>query len=111
MADQDPHLALALVFVSTALLTAFATNNVAAVLVFPICVQTAATLGTAVEPFLVTLMVAASTSFATPIGYQTNLMVYNTGGYRFGDFIRVGVPLTLIVGLVTVTVVPMVWSF
>ncbi len=111
MADQSPHFALALVFVTTSLLTSFATNNVAAVLMFPICLQTAAALGSAVEPFLITLMVAASTSFATPIGYQTNLMVFNLGGYRFSDFLRIGVPLTLLVGVVTVVVVPMVWSF
>ena len=108
---QDPQLALIGVFVSAALLTSFATNNVAAVLMFPICLQTAATLDSNPEPFLITLMVAASTSFATPIGYQTNLMVFNLGGYRFSDFLRVGVPLTLLVGLVTVLVVPRVWAF
>jgi di/tricarboxylate transporter len=56
-------------------------------------------------------MVAASASFATPLGYQTNLMVFNVGGYRFSDFLRVGLPLTLLVGLVTVAIVPQVWSF
>jgi di/tricarboxylate transporter len=56
-------------------------------------------------------MVAASTSFATPIGYQTNLMVFNVGGYRFSDFLRVGLPLTLLVWMVTVWMVPMVWGF
>jgi di/tricarboxylate transporter len=64
-----------------------------------------------VLPFAVTIMVAASASFATPIGYQTNLMVYNAGGYRFGDFVRIGVPLTLLVGLVTVGLVPLIWAF
>jgi di/tricarboxylate transporter len=62
-------------------------------------------------PFAVAIMVAASASFATPIGYQTNLMVYNVGGYRFGDFVRVGLPLTLLVGVLTVILVPLVWSF
>jgi di/tricarboxylate transporter len=56
-------------------------------------------------------MVAASASFATPIGYQTNLMVYNAGGYRFADFVRIGVPLTLVTGLVTVVLVPLIWPF
>ena len=56
-------------------------------------------------------MVAASASFATPIGYQTNLMVYNVGGYRFGDFFRIGLPLTLLVGWVTVALAPLIWEF
>ena len=59
----------------------------------------------------VTVMVAASASFATPIGYQTNLMVYNAGGYRFTDFVRIGLPLTLLVGLVTVGLAPLIWEF
>jgi len=111
MAGQNPHTALALVFTTTAILTSFATNNVAAVLMFPICMQTAHTLGASAEPFLVALMVGASATFATPIGYQTNLMVFNLGGYRFADFVRVGGLLTIIVGLVTVTVVPLAWPF
>jgi di/tricarboxylate transporter len=64
-----------------------------------------------VIPFAITIMVAASASFATPIGYQTNLMVYNAGGYRFTDFVRIGLPLTLLVGLVTVGLVPLIWAF
>ncbi|NKN33674.1 SLC13 family permease [Marichromatium bheemlicum] len=111
LADGQPWPALGLVFVATALLTSLATNNVAAVLVFPIAVETARTMGVALEPFVLTLMVAASASFATPIGYQTNLMVFNVGGYRFGDFVRIGVPLTLLVGLVTVMLTPLVWPF
>ena len=111
LAHGDPWITLALVFVATAILTSLATNNVAAVLVFPIALQAAQGMGVSPEPFILTLMVAASASFATPIGYQTNLMVFNVGGYRFGDFVRIGVPLTLVVGLVTVLIVPMVWSF
>jgi di/tricarboxylate transporter len=64
-----------------------------------------------IVPFAITIMVAASASFATPIGYQTNLMVYNAGGYRFVDFVRIGVPLTLLVGLVTIALVPLIWPF
>ncbi|AGA89950.1 di-/tricarboxylate transporter [Thioflavicoccus mobilis 8321] len=109
LAGGDPTVTLALVFAATALLTAAATNNVAAVLVFPIAVDAARTIGCAIEPFVLTLMMAASASFATPIGYQTNLMVFNVGGYRFGDFVRIGLPLTLVVGLVTILVVPRVW--
>jgi di/tricarboxylate transporter len=60
---------------------------------------------------MLTLMIAASADFATPIGYQTNLMVFNVGGYRFLDFTRVGLPLTLLVGTVTVLLAPLVWEF
>ena len=56
-------------------------------------------------------MVAASASFATPIGYQTNLMVFNAGGYRLSDFLRVGIPITLAVGVVTVALTPLIWPF
>lgn len=62
-------------------------------------------------PFIITLMVAASASFATPVGYQTNLMVFNVGGYRFGDFMRIGIPLTLLVGIITIALVPLIWPF
>ena len=110
-AQGDPWLSLALIFVATALLTSVATNNVAAVLMFPIALATAQDMQVSLLPFAVTIMVAASASFATPIGYQTNLMVYNAGGYRFWDFVRVGLPLTLLVGLVTVLLTPLVWRF
>jgi len=111
LAGGEPWLALALVFGVTALLTALATNNVAAVLMFPIALAAAQQLGVSLLPFAITIMVAASASFATPIGYQTNLMVYNAGGYRFQDFLRIGLPLTLLVGLVTLLLVPLVWPF
>jgi di/tricarboxylate transporter len=111
LASGEPWASLALVFIATALLTALATNNVAAVLVFPIALQAASAMAVDPRPFVVTLMVAASASFATPFGYQTNLMVFNVGGYRFHDFVRVGLPLTFLVGLVTVGVVPLAWPF
>jgi di/tricarboxylate transporter len=111
LAQGDPWWTLALIFVAASLLTSIATNNVAAVLVFPIAIQAAAAIGVSPLPFLITLMVAASAAFATPIGYQTNLMVFNVGGYRFSDFLRIGIPLTVLVGLVTVLVVPLVWRF
>ena len=98
-------------FALTALLSSMATNNVAAVLVFPIAVAAAGDMQVSLVPYAVTIMVAASASFATPIGYQTNLMVFSAGGYRFGDFLRIGLPLTLLVGLVTVALVPLIWPF
>jgi di/tricarboxylate transporter len=111
LAGGSPWTTLALVFAATALLTAIATNNVAAVLAFPIVLSAAHHMNVDVIPFAITIMVAASASFATPIGYQTNLMVYNAGGYRFTDFVRIGLPLTLLVGLVTVGLVPLIWGF
>ena len=111
LAGGNPWATLVLVFTATALLTAIATNNVAAVLAFPIAVSAAHHMNVDVMPFAITIMVAASASFATPIGYQTNLMVYNAGGYRFADFMRIGLPLTLLVGLVSVGLVPLIWGF
>ena len=111
LAGGSPAISLALMFVTTALLTAVATNNAAAVIMFPIAITTANNLGTSMLPFVITLMVAASASFATPISYQTNLMVLGVGGYRFSDYIRIGVPLTLLVGITTIIVVPLIWGF
>lgn len=111
LAQGDALFSLALIFLATAVLTSLATNNVAAVLAFPIAINTAQQMNVDPLPFMVTIMVAASASFATPIGYQTNLMVMNVGGYRFGDFIRIGVPLTLVVGLVTLALAPLIWPF
>jgi di/tricarboxylate transporter len=111
LAGGSPWATLVLVFAATALLTAIATNNVAAVLAFPIALSAAHHMNVDVMPFAITIMVAASASFATPIGYQTNLMVYNAGGYRFVDFVRIGLPLTLLVGLVTIGLVPLIWEF
>ena len=111
LAGGDREISLSLMFAVTALLSAVATNNAAAVIMFPIALTTANNLGVSVMPFVITLMVAASTSFATPIGYQTNLMVYGPGEYQFSDFLKMGVPLTFIVGLVTVLLVPIIWPF
>lgn len=109
VAQDIPWLALSCVFAATSLLSAFATNNAAAVIMFPIALASAQSLGVSFLPFAVTIMVAASTSFATPIGYQTNLMVYGAGGYHFKDYLYFGAPLTVVVGAVTVTVAPLVW--
>lgn len=111
LAGGSTGISLTLMFFATALLSAVATNNAAAVIMFPIAMTTANNLGVSLMPFVITLMIAASTSFATPIGYQTNLMVYGVGGYRFSDYLRIGVPLTLLVGLTTILVVPLVWHF
>lgn len=102
---------LGMVYLITALFSAIVTNNAAAVLMFPIALASANNLAVDVLPFAITIMVAASTSFSTPIGYQTNLMVYGPGGYRFTDYLRMGLPLTLLVGIMTVMIVPMIWPF
>tara|TARA_B110000444_G_scaffold259811_1_gene304724 strand:+ start:341 stop:2110 length:1770 start_codon:yes stop_codon:yes gene_type:complete len=107
----SPIAALATIFFLTAAFSALISNLAAAVLMFPIMLATCESLSVDIVPFAVTLMIAASASFSSPIGYQTNLMVYGPGDYRFTDFIKMGVPLTLVVGLITITIVPLVWSF
>jgi len=101
---------LAAVFVLTAAFSAVVSNLAAAVLMFPVAVAASEQLEAQLLPFAVTLMIAASSCFSTPIGYQTNLMVYGPGNYRFNDFVRIGLPLTVLVGLTTVTLVPLIWS-
>lgn len=102
---------LAAVYLVTSLLTEMITNNAAAALVFPIAMAVAGHQGLDPMPFAVAIAVAASASFATPIGYQTNLMVYGPGGYRFSDFLKLGVPLNLLFMLVALAIIPIVWSF
>jgi len=111
LAGQEPRVVLGMIFLITALFTSIITNNTAAVLMFPIGVAVANSLGVDLMPFVVTIMIAASASFATPIGYQTNLMVMGPGGYRFSDYLRLGVPLNILVGVIVVWLVPMIWPF
>jgi len=105
----NPRLALAMIYGVTLLATEILTNNAAAALMFPFAMATAGHLGADVRPFVICVMMAASCGFATPIGYQTNLMVYGPGGYRFSDYLRIGVPLDLLVGLLAVAITPVVW--
>jgi len=106
-----PVALLAAVYLVTSLLTEVITNNAAAALCFPVAMSAAQQSGYEPRPFVIAIAVAASASFATPIGYQTNLMVYGPGGYRFLDFLRIGVPLNLLYMAMTVTIVPLVWTF
>ncbi len=108
-AGGSPYLSLAATFLLTMVLTEMMTNNAAAVLVFPIALSVSISLGTNFLPYAMTIMVAASASFSTPIGYQTNLMVYGPGGYKFTDFMKVGLPLNLLVFIITVIMVPLIW--
>ena len=102
---------LALIYVITSTFTEFLSNNAAVALMVPIALGIAATLGVDPRPFVVASCIAASASFATPIGYQTNTYVYGVGGYRFFDFTKVGLPLNLICFAVTVAFVPIFWDF
>jgi di/tricarboxylate transporter len=111
IAGENPWLALLAVYMITNFFTEIITNNAAAVLSFPIAQATAASLGVSFWPFVVVIMVAASASFATPLGYQTNLMVYGPGGYRFSDYIRIGLPLNILLGVVAVILAPLIWPF
>ena len=97
------------IVLTTVLLISIITNNAAAVLVFPIAMSTAADLSLDPRPFAIAVAMAASASFLTPVAYQTNIMVYGPGGYRFGDYIRLGLPLTAIVVAVTILFVPVIW--
>lgn len=111
VAGDNPRMALAVIYLLTMLATELLSNNAAAVLMFPIAVATAMSLHVNHMPFVMSVMYAASLGFATPLGYQTHLMVYGPGGYRFSDFLRMGVPLDLIMGVVCVTLIPQFWPF
>jgi di/tricarboxylate transporter len=106
-----PFMALVAVYVATVLLTELMTNNAAAIIMLPITLSIAAGFGVQYEPFSIAIMVAASASFMTPTGYQTNLMVMGPGGYRFTDYFKVGAPLSLIVGVMALTLIPIIWPF
>ena len=104
-----PIYALAAIYLLSLLLTELVTNNAVAVVVTPIAIQLAVSLGVDPRPFVIAVMFAASASFLTPIGYQTNTLVYGAGGYRFLDFARYGLPLTALVAITSITIIPLIW--
>lgn len=110
VSSGHPMLTLLLVYVAVSVLTEVITNNAAAVLVLPVVLSITSTLGIPPEPYVIAVMMAASASFATPLGYQTNMMVFGPGGYRFMDFVKVGLPLNIFIGLVTVGVIAVVYG-
>ena len=110
-AGDDPRLVLAGLYLVAMLFTELMSNNAAAVLTFPIAWQAADDLGVNPMPFVMAITVAASCGFATPMGYQTNLMIYGPGGYKFSDYVRFGGPLNLIVMALTVALAPLIWPF
>jgi di/tricarboxylate transporter len=111
MQGLGPLAVLAAVYLLTSALTEMVTNNAVAILVGPIVIALAIELGYDPRPFIMAVMFAASASFATPIGYQTNTFVYGAGGYKFRDFLVVGLPLNLLCALVAVLVIPLFFPF
>lgn len=112
LADSlGPYALLAILFLITNIFTELITNNAAAALSFPIALSVATQLQVNPTPFFVVICMAASASFSTPIGYQTNLIVQGVGGYKFTDFVRIGLPLNILAFLISVFVVPMIWTF
>jgi len=108
-AGNDAWLLLALTYLSVMVLTELITNNAAAMLMLPVVLAMTSAAGLNDVPYVMAVMMAASASFATPIGYQCNLMVYGPGGYRFSDFLRIGVPMNLLMALVTIACIPFIW--
>ena len=106
-----PYALLAVIFIITNLFTELITNNAAAALSFPIALEVANHLGVSPTPFFVVICMAASASFSTPIGYQTNLIVQGIGGYKFSDFVKIGLPLNIIVFVLSVFLIPLFWNF
>lgn len=109
--DYGPHVLLAILFIITNLFTELITNNASAALAFPLALALSQQLGVDPTPFFVVICMAASASFSTPIGYQTNLIVQGIGNYKFTDFVRIGLPLNIITFLISVFLIPLIWPF
>ena len=106
-----PIAGLAAIYLMGSILTELITNNAAAVLLFPFCLEVARLYEVSPMPFVIALILSASASFMTPIGYQTNMMVYGPGGYRLGDFLKIGTPLSIVLWVVAVALIPLLWDF
>jgi di/tricarboxylate transporter len=109
LAGGHPWLTLAIVMGVTVAFTELVTNNAAAVLVFPIALAASQDLGVDFRPFAIAILMGASCGFASPIGYQTHLIVYGPGGYRFTDFLRIGIPMDLLVWGLSIALIPVFW--
>ncbi len=109
--NYGPHMLLAILFIITNIFTEIITNNAAAALTFPLALSLSEQMGVNPMPFFVVICMAASASFSTPIGYQTNLVVQGEGNYRFADFTRVGLPLNIITFIVSIVLIPIIWHF
>ena len=111
LAQAPPIIALALVYLLAMTLTETVTNNAVAIIVTPVAISLAQTLGVDPRPFVVAVMFAASASFMTPIGYQTNTLVYSVGGYKFTDYLRLGTPLNTLCAIIAILMIPAFWPF
>jgi di/tricarboxylate transporter len=111
LAAGDAWFSLGIIYVIGLVFTEIMSNNAAVALVYPIAMAVATDLHVSPLPFMFALMVSGSCGFATPIGYQTHMMVYGPGGYTFFDFVRIGVPLDIVCGIVTILLAPFVWPF
>jgi di/tricarboxylate transporter len=110
-ADNNPFGFLTSVYIITLITTLLMSNNAAALLIFPLAIASAQHMGIDPKPIAMTITMAASACFATPIGYQTNLMVMGPGGYRFTDYLKLGLPITLAHGILSVLLIPKIWPF
>ena len=111
IAGENPYLNLLLLYVATVAMTELLSNNAAAVLMFPIAQIMSLELAVSLLPFALAIMFGASSSFMTPMGYQTNLMIQGPGNYSFFDFFKVGFGLSILVGITVVALVPFFWPF
>jgi di/tricarboxylate transporter len=107
----SPRMVLSMLYLTTSILTEMVTNNAAALILWPIALAMATQMDVSWLPFAFAIMMGASASFATPIGYQCNMMVYGPGGYRFSDFLKIGVPMNLVAWVIMTILIPIIWPF
>ena len=109
--NKQPYVLLGLIYLITMILTEVSSNTATAIIMAPIVMAVTNQMGIDARPFIFAVCFAASASFVTPVGYQTNLMVYGPGGYKFLDFIKVGLPLSIIFWLLAILFIPIIWPF